>query len=172
MHSKTIKIVQACPWFDNDYKNRRKQCRKAEKKFRKTGLPHDREAYVNLRKETTELAYSKNREFYTEKLSKANSSKTYSVVNKLLDVVLPSTKNDKELADSFAKYFSDKITKIRTKFTDVQSIGNLNVPGDEVTCLSEFKKTTEDEILQIVMSYGIKCSPEDPVPVNLLKSEI
>ena len=73
------------------------------KKFSKTGLPHDREAYVNLCKETTELAYSKKREFYTEILSKANSSKTlYSGVNKLLDnkqdVVLPSTKNDKELA--------------------------------------------------------------------------
>ena len=48
----------------------------------------------------------------------------------------------------------------------------MNVPGDEVTCLSEFEKTTEDEILQIVTTYGIKCSPEDPVPVNLMKSHL
>ena len=39
-----------------------------------------------------------------------------------------------------------------------------------VRCLSNFEPTTADEVAQIVSSYGIKCSPDDPVPTNVLKS--
>ena len=35
--------------------------------------------------------------------------------------------------------------------------------------LREFALATEDEICTIVTEYGIKCSPEDPIPAPLLK---
>ena len=66
--TKTIKIVLQAPWFDSEYKNRRKQRRKAEKKFRKTRSEVDRQQFVRLRKETTDLAYHKKRDHYSQKL--------------------------------------------------------------------------------------------------------
>ena len=36
--TKTIKVVPTAPWFDADYANLRKRRRKAEKKYRKSGL--------------------------------------------------------------------------------------------------------------------------------------
>ena len=38
--------------------------------------------------------------------------------------------------------------------------------------MSSFESTTPDEIRQIIQSYGIKCSPDDPIPSNILKSSI
>ena len=35
---------------------------------------------------------------------------------------------------------------------------------------SKFEPATLKEIIRIVKSYGVKCSPEDPVPVSLLSS--
>ena len=115
-------MVPDATWFDGEYKNIRKLRRKAEKKFKKSGVPRDRDDYIKLRKETTELAYIK-KEYYKQKLDSANSSKTlYSFVNQLLDnkreTVLPTAKSNKELADSFIKYFCDKITTIRAKFKE------------------------------------------------------
>ena len=37
-----------------------------------------------------------------------------------------------------------------------------------IVFLSRFEETTEDEIHQIIKTYGIKCSPEDPAPVKVL----
>ena len=35
-----------------------------------------------------------------------------------------------------------------------------------------FEPTNVDEITSIIKSFGVKCSPDDPVPANLLKSEV
>ena len=70
-------------------------------------------------------------------------------------------------------YFSDKILKIRSQFSEKHSFtltddtGKSNAPS-----LSVFERATADEILQIITSHGIKCSPEDPIPSQLLKSHI
>ena len=120
--TKTIKVVPNAPWFDYDYKKLRVERRKAEKVFKKSKLVKDHEILNALKKQTTDLAYRKKKDYYTKKLNEGNSKTLYSVVNKLLDkkqdVVLPDSKSDKELADSFVNYFSDKISNIRAKFKD------------------------------------------------------
>ena len=176
--TRTIKIVPESPWFDADYENIRKLRRKAEKKFRKTGLKEHHDNYVKLRKETTSLAYAKKKDYYEQKLNSASNNKTlYTVVNQLLDnkqeTILPTAKSDKELAESFVHYFSEKISKIRSKFPEtVKSCTSKDASNLNVQCLSVFEGTTEDEILQIVTSYGIKCSPEDPIPAKLLQTNL
>ena len=117
-----------------------------------------------------------------DRLNEMSSSKTlYSVVNKLLDnkqeTVLPSSKSNKNLADSFMNYFLEKILKIRSKFKenhDVNGTANsvtLNMQT-KVQCLSVLEKATADEIRQITRSYGVKCSPEDPIPAKLLQGNL
>ena len=173
--TKLIKVVPDSPWFDYDYQEKRKERRKAEKKYKKSKLPEDQVKFTVLRKETTNLAYTKKKEFYTRKLKEGNSKTMYSVVNKLLDKkqerVLPDAKSDKELADGFVKYFSEKIAKIREKFT-AEHVNKSTALPSNVTPLSEFEETTEEEIQHIVNTYGVKCSPEDPVPVNVLKGSL
>ena len=50
----------------------------------------------------------------------------------------------------------------------------LNSPSlpPNVIPIFEFELATTDELKQIVMMYGIKCSPDDPVPAFLLKENV
>ena len=106
-----------------------------------------------------------------------NSSKElYRVVNKLLDntkeVVLPKSSTDVDLANDFSKYFSEKVRKIRESIKpSATSFAGTPFPKGAPQ-LSEFAPSTDEEIRKIISSHGVKCSPEDPVPVLLLKNNI
>ena len=174
LKTKTINVVPDAPWFDFEYEDLRRLRRKAEKEYRRTGLAVHKENYQNLRKQTTELAFRK-RQYYADKIDSCpTNKKLFSVINKLLDknqdTILPHSDNDKELANSFAEYFTQKIEKIRSKFNDdAPKITDTVYAGNK---LSFFQKVTPDEIYQIVLSFGVKCSPEDPIPVELLNKNI
>ena len=57
------------------------------------------------------------------------------------------------------KHSKAEIPKIRRNFPDKAVSATMDLPTN-VRCLSNFEKTTADEIRQIVLSHGIKCSPE------------
>ena len=124
------------------------------------------------------MSLSKKKSYISNKLESNKSSKSlYTIVNNLLDnnkeVLLPSSSSDVELANDFRKYFSEKVNKIRASIdltapSDLHSL-SLNT---KITPLAEFEPATADELKQIVMSYDVKCSPEDPVPAFLLKENI
>ena len=173
--TKQIKIVPKAPWFDLEYVNLRKQRRKAEKKYKRTKLTSDKEAFVSLRKQTTSLALKKQKEFYVKKIADCKGNKAmFTCVNQLLDrkkeAVLPECTSDQELANNFSKYFKDKISKIRKSFPEQNGTRrNVNAPFSG-TPLTEFEPTTEDEITGLILKYGIKCAPHDPIPANVLKT--
>ena len=180
--TKTIKLVPHAPWFDAEYANLRRVRRKAERKFRRSGHEGDKVAYVLLQKQTTALSVSKKKSYITDKLQSNTSSKeVYNVVNQLLDnqkeVLLPSSNSNVELANEFCNFFSNKVAKIRESITAnpipcsteadlFDSIPNSVIP------LSDFEPATLDELRQIILSFGVKCSPEAPVPASLLKKNI
>ena len=161
LKTKTVKLVPRSPWFDSEYRNLRSIRRKAEKQYKRSNLPEHLENYKSLRKQTTNLALSKKKEYFDSKLNEMKNSKTiYTVMNKLLDSkqerILPATYSDKELADSFMTYFQEKISKIRDnfKFNEEVVIPDLPESAKWTTNLSILEETTADEILQIVSTYG------------------
>ena len=175
--TREVKIVPTAPWFDAEYKETRKQRRKAEKKYKITRNQADRDAFTSLRKQTTQMAKSKKKQHFIEKIQSArDSQKTlYKVVNSLLDVKqessLPTAETDVELAENFQTYFRDKIQKIRETFT---STDNRSHPprNPNLILLDKFDEVTEDELRAIISSYGISCSPEDPLHAGLLSLNI
>ena len=174
--TKIIKVVPSAPWFDGEYKDLRKLRRKAERKYRRTGLIADKNIFVSLRSETTLLASQKKREYITGEIdkNKGNYKHLYSTVNKLLDikqdVILPSCSSDMELASNFEAYFRDKITLIRESFVPVET-KSVN-HNSTVRKFHTFEPVTTDELKNIISEYGIKCSPEDPMHVELLKKNV
>ena len=85
LKTREIKIVPEAPWFDAEYAEQRKLRRRAEKKFRRTGLEADKRVYKALRKETVNSSFKKKKSFITEKLKSGSSRTLYSVVNQLID---------------------------------------------------------------------------------------
>ena len=171
LQNRSITVVPSAPWFDNEYKELRAQRRKAEKKFNKTKMKEDKEAFIKLRKQTTQLAHQKKCKHYGDKLE-GNNHLMFRTINKLLDdeqeEVLPEAKTNEELANRFLKYFSEKIEKIRSTFPKGKLASTVKMPAPAGKLL-RFRETTEEEIREIVNDYGVKCSPEDPAPASLLK---
>ena len=173
LKSRKIKSVPEAPWFDAEYAFLRKQRRKAEKKYRKSLLVVDKDEYIKLRKQTTQLAHKKKCSYYGEKMEGLNNKVLFSSINKLLDnepdAVLPESTSDSELANNFLEFFSDKIKKIRATFKNDEQF-NMDNSGSPIEKLVLFDAATEDEISEIVTSFGVKCSPDDPIPASVLKT--
>ena len=167
----SVKVVSSAPWFDTEYKELRRQRRKAEKTYKKTRSLEDKEKFTKLRKQTTQLAHNKKCKHYSDKLEGSNRH-LFSSINKLLDneqeEVLPEADSDRELASRFLKYFTEKIEKIRQTFPEDTTDINLRMSAPAGK-LMVFEEATEEEIREIVVEYGTKCSPEDPIPASLLK---
>ena len=171
--SKVIKLVPNAPWFDEEYANIRKLRRKAEKRYRRTGLERHRVEYMVLKKDAIRSAFEKKKSFISRRLEEDSGKSLFKIVNELTDskkeTVLPTGKSDKELANNFLIYFKEKIEKIRNKFKHPSSDQNYST-DPMIEKMSEFEPATLEEIIRISKSYGVKCSPEDPVPASLLSS--
>ena len=171
--TKTIKITPNAPWFDSEYKAIRRERRKAEKKYKRTKSAVDRDSFVELRKRTTNLAFHKKREHCARKIEKCNGTKAlFGCVNELLDQkkpsILPTHESKSELASRFNTYFKQKICEIRKTFPPVVStIKQTSNYTGPLLCV--FEPATEDEIRSLIMTHGIKCSPDDPIPAQFLK---
>ena len=173
--TKVIKVKSTAPWFDSEYQTLRRKRRKAEKKYKKSRSAEDKDEYIKLRKDTTELAKDKKTNAIKKKIEEGSSKALYQVVNKLTDNeksnVLPTARSDEELANNFLKYFQEKIEKIRAKFPpqEVKRKGRTK-PG--VKQLSTFSPTTAEELRKIISEHGVKSSPEDPLPAEVLKQNL
>ena len=172
---KAIKIVPTAPWFDSEYRSLRKQRRKAEKKYRKNKLPEDKAIYTQLRKATTDVAREKKRSHVSQKIAQGSTKSLYSMVNKLIDntkeAVLPTAESDVDLANKFLLFFKQKIEKIRAKFPSGKTGSeDVSTPNPNIEKLSAFSPTTEEELRMIITKFGMKCSPEDPLPATILSS--
>ena len=88
IRTKTVKIVPHAPWFDHEYVAIRKERRKAEKKFRRTGLDGDKKVYTTLRKKAINTSFKKKKGYITERLERDSgkllcSKRTDSVIKEL-----------------------------------------------------------------------------------------
>ena len=175
--TKKVKIVDDAPWFDTEYKELRRERRKAERICRKSKTQEDVTLFKELRKRTTAMAKDKKQQHYISKIQGANNKPKmmFKVVKSLMDTersnVLPTSTSDEKLANDFQQYFKDKIAKIRESFPPRKASRAQQLPNN-IQKFDTFEETTENEIREIVKQYGVSCSPEDPIPVNLLNEHI
>ena len=83
------------------------------------------------------------------------------------ETVLPAHSSEKSLADTFASFFTNKISKIRNMFP---TSGSFNDTPDSVPpAFNTFKPVTEDEVSKCINESPSKSCPLDPIPTFLLK---
>ena len=173
--TKTVKEVRSAPWFDGEYEELRRKRRHAEKQFRNTGCTIHKENYTKLGKQAIALAHKKKCQYYDDKLSTGNVKEMYAAINIFLDKkqekVLPTASSDVELANTMMTFFNDKIEKIRSSFpaTSDSQIFKMSASHGK---LCDLGSITEDELKEIISTHGIKCSPDDPAPANLLQNHL
>ena len=112
---------------------------------------------------------------YTTITSKKNNpKKLYKLINHLTGNVtqnrLLDSNSGNELANRFAKYFRDKIDKIRETF---ERIPPYKPPvRDDIPSLTKFEKVTETDMANIINSMQMKNCKLDRIPTKILKNDL
>ena len=181
LKKKTISFMEHAPWFDSEYKDLRKLRRKAEKKRNEDDQYQI--LYEDIRAETSIMANLKKQQYYSSLLdkNKHDTNLIFNIVNKELDrkqqSPLPATDDIPKLCSKFNEYFKNKILKIRENFPASDLSSYENYPSDstveeDTSYLSTFTPCTVEELKGIIKDSGIKCSPSDFLPSDLLKDNI
>ena len=89
------------------------------------------------------------------------------VLHRTSETVLPAHSSDKSLADMFASFFSNKISKIRDTFS---TSGSFNDAPDSLPpAFNAFMPVTEDAVYKCISESPTKSCSLDPIPTFLLK---
>ena len=106
----------------------------------------------------------------------------YSTLNTLLNKTtrqLPDTDSAPDLCNSFARYFTQKVVKIRKELDELPVVQSNN---QTVICegfgtssfkvLDEFKCVSVDDVKKIILASKNKSCSLDKIPMQLLKENI
>ncbi len=176
LETKEITEREDTPWTTEEIRPLKTKRRSLERRSRRTGLLVHKQEVRSFNREFNEFLENRRAESYAKMIedNSEDPKALFKVMNKALhrkqDNPLPPGKSNKELADEFADFFTDKISNIRTK---IQQDPLSEVPHIEqkryTKLLTEFRELTEDEVKILLKKSSNKHCEMDPIPTHLLK---
>ena len=163
---------QSDEWLSDSYRMARSLRQQFERRWRKHKSELNRSRLRRQIAWCNRLANKDKGSYYTNLIT-ANSrdpKKLWQSLRKVLhrtsETVLPAHSSDKSLADMFASFFSNKISKIRDTFA---TSGSFNDAPDSVPpAFNAFIPVTEDEVYKCISESPTKSCSLDPIPTFLL----
>ena len=169
------------PWYDDNIHLLKRKKRKSERKWRKSNLRADRDIFVCHKDELNAAIVKSKSSYFTNLLLEANCKTMYATLHLLLGSskkVLPYCDDQTDLANKFAGFFDDKISKIRTVLDEREQ--GLQTSGivqsmDKHQCetgFSTFVDVSPSDIKMIISKSANKFCSLDPMPTWLVKDNI
>ncbi|WAR06156.1 hypothetical protein MAR_021525, partial [Mya arenaria] len=127
LQTKVITIRPNTPWYNDSLRAAKRNRRKAERKMRKSNLTFHTEIYKEACIIYNKLMLQTKKDYYSSKIEENSNNRChlFKLTNTLMgckrDTVLPSTDNDKSLANKFCDFFIGKIISIRNKLSENQT---------------------------------------------------
>jgi len=171
--SRTIVLRSNVLWYNEDIAEQKRTRRRLERKWRSSQLESDKAIYLRKCSFVNNMLYKAKENYYSTiiKDNAKDSKQLFRTVDKLLqkknDKFYPPAKNDKELANSFADFFSKKIDNIRNGFIN----SNVEHTVLERACSSSFsvfQVITEKDVMNLVTRSKIKACPLDLSPATII----
>lgn len=177
-NTKTIRNRPKQKWFDKGLVLLKHIMRRAERQNRKKRSESTWNEVVETRKIYEEAVTSTRCNYYTQQIENSDKKSLYKTLNYLSgednSTILPSSKDDKSLANKFNDYFSNKIENIRKKIHEDQA--NLtNKPTSsleevEPNCtFASFTIINLQDLKRMIKEMSSKFNPDDPVPTSIFK---
>ena len=171
-------------WFNERIRDSKRKRRQSERLWRRTGLEVHHQQYRQRCADTNRLVQSSKMEEYSRAFSECeNDPKAiHKLANSLFGGkpkgLMPAADNPLKLANNFMNFFCDKVRIIRQDLQDnlqndnefIQILSRFDTRSNEN--LSNFSKTTAEEVKDIVLSSNSKSCKLDPVPTDVLKRVI
>lgn len=179
--TKTITSRPLVPWYSDVIKEARRERRKAERRWRRTGSMSDLVVFKAKKNHTTHLMNEARRVFYTNFIDEnsSNQKNLFKATKKLLkqsnDVPFPPFIDKSVLADQMGSFFVQKINSIYSKLDNMATgLPNTSCDSDSESA-SELRKDsftvlTEEDVVKLIKSSAIKSCVLDPMPTSMVIS--
>ena len=170
-------------WINEDILSAKRERRKAEGKWKQSGLVVHKLIYKDLCIKVKDLVSKAKAEFYIQKIRdcEGDQKRLYRIVDGLLGRekprILPVASCDLELAELFNSYFTTKIANIREDLVSLETTVNeisfenlesLHKPWSQT--LDTFRPTDVAEVTQIIKKSSPATCQLDPIPTSLVIS--
>ena len=170
------------PWFTDEIAAAIRLRRRLEKCWKRDKTSTEKyEQFHKQQRTVSNLMDLAECKFFLNKIieNKSNYKEVYNVCNQLLgrnkDLPLPPICTNKELADRFNTFFTDKITKIRHGLENkIQELGRPpNFVADTLNVTTEkldmFTIMTPEHVECIIKQVPLKSCESDPILMDLLR---
>ena len=178
LKTRQVTIHADSPWINDTIKQLKRDKRKAERKWRATGLEIHKQIYCNYRNQLNKKISEAKVDFYQQRIDESSHSQAtlFKCVDELLGKkktsALPSHDSPRELCDRMAKFFHDKIQDIHEGLATLQD-HTLNLEPDPAYLgenpFTDFSLVSQDEVEKIIKKCAPKSCCLDPVPTKLVK---
>ena len=171
------------PWYSHNLRALRKKSRRKERHFRKIPKQNYRHEAAKVDFKNAEANYFKSvdnaKTSYFSNLvidNKKDQGKLYwvpnNIMNKKKENPLPDHSSMIDLAETFGKFFVDKIDRIRETFNDNGDLFEFDLPTHIIYSFSNFRELDYKEVKQIIDDSSSKSSILDPMPTMLRNSQM
>ena len=163
------RIEPLTPWFDSDCVKAKRNTRRLERAYHRTGLVVDRVRWTKAIRDMHALFSSKERAYWEAKVEAAasNSKKRWQILNKLMCKDVKSQIPDSATADAFSKFFSQKVESMRSATENAAPPSFTPCP--KPCCFDTFQPLTTEQVLFLIKRAPDKTSDLDPVPTWLVQ---
>ena len=179
MISKTVQNHGGQEWYIPKLRDLKREKRKAERRWFKNQDNTSEANYKMIMRKYCEAVRTTKNIFCSKIIqnNKKDRKVLYTTVYKLLrkknTKKLPASSSNKVLTDKFARFFNEKISKIRTQITSERERLNVtneqnDVDGNSDVKLHTFKRFTE-EVLNIFRDMSKKYNVMDTIPIRAFK---
>ena len=161
----------SAPWLTVQIKEAKQQRRRAERRWRNSGLSVRRQIFIHHREKVKKLFLRAKKNYVCNKIESSSSCKdlfhiTDQLSGKKKDNTLPSSIPPVDLPNTFGDFFSTKIRRLRDE-PDATS----GQPDFLVFCgptLETFSLVTGQQVKNIILKAPKKSCMLDPVPTYLV----
>ena len=175
--TKNVTLRPFAPWYNDEIRAAKRERRRCERQYVKSGLQVHKEIYQDQCRKCQKLLNAAKSNFHRSELAECDPRQLFRAVDKLCSPnttqVLPSRDDSEELANDFARFFVEKIEKVKDKLDNLsahQSQDSLMTPPTAV--FSSFAELTEESIRKIVMKSPSSSSALDCIPTYVVTEEL
>ena len=174
---RTITLRPYAPWYNDSIDAEKRKRRNLERRWRKSSLSTDKQLYITQCGIVNDMIRDAKSIYYSSIIAenKGNQKVLFQTIDQLLqrkqEPRFPTSTSSEHLANEFAAFFHEKISKMRCSLShDSESIIN---PLPDLSCcqseLTDFCTVHTDDIRKYLVSSGVKTCALDPLPSILLR---
>ena len=168
--SRTVTDRTYAPWYDVALRGLKQKVRQAERRWRKSKLT----VHQQIMQQESQIYYAAvsaaKSKYHKDIINETDPKHLFKEVKKLISgptkSALPTCSNDGELAESFSKFFAQKVDVIREGLDNMDS-GEAHAEFDDGrVCeseLSNFEITSEESLRVLINKTPAKSSKLDPI---------